>query len=260
MDQEIGKTSLLVIKNYTLPPTETLICRQYIALGRHTSLALHNFCLFVCFLFSACRKPDVMLTQISKRFSCGSTDLGLTPKPLGAMGTSQAVHFCPELCESSGKQLNKWSCSCTQINHCVQKGSRCRSCPVLQSPMFKTQAAGGPAGFQEACQEGRSYRSKFILHRPLWAPRVGFGEDFIWRGRGARPRLTAFKSLFCRHWIHMCIKIITAAYVCSFKLHSTPLIHTSGKTIGNVWLQWLQSTAWCPHSHCSHRRGLILSL
>lgn len=46
MDQEIGKTSLLVIKNDTLPPTETLICRQYIALGRHISLALHDFYLF----------------------------------------------------------------------------------------------------------------------------------------------------------------------------------------------------------------------
>lgn len=46
MDQEIGKTSLLVIKNDTLPPTETLICRQYTVLGKDISLALHNFCLF----------------------------------------------------------------------------------------------------------------------------------------------------------------------------------------------------------------------
>lgn len=88
MDQEIGKTSLLVTKHDTLPPTETLICRQYIALGRRTSLAHHDFCLFGWFLFSAYRKPNVMVTEISKRLSFGSSDLGLIPKPLHTMVTS----------------------------------------------------------------------------------------------------------------------------------------------------------------------------
>lgn len=107
MDQETGKTSSLVIKNDALPPTETLICRQYMALRRHTCLALLSFYLFGGFLFSARRKPNVMLTQIGKRLSCGSSDLGLTLKPPCAMVTSQATHFCPELYESSGKQLKK---------------------------------------------------------------------------------------------------------------------------------------------------------
>lgn len=83
MDQEIA--SLLAIKNDTLPSTETLLCRQPTALVRHTILALHNFCLLDWVLFSVCRKPDVMLTQISKRLSCGSSDLGLTLKALRAM-------------------------------------------------------------------------------------------------------------------------------------------------------------------------------
>lgn len=39
------------------------------------------------------------------------------------------------------------------------------------------------------------------------------------------------------------IKIVTAEHVCSFKLRSNLLIHTSGKTAREVWLQWLQSTA-----------------
>lgn len=103
MDQETGKTSLLVIKIDTLPPTETLICRQYMVLRRHTCLALLNFCLFGGFSFSACRKHNVMLTQIGKRHSCGSRDLGLTLKPPCAMVTSHAAHFSPELYKSSGK-------------------------------------------------------------------------------------------------------------------------------------------------------------
>lgn len=55
MDQEIGKIPLLAIKNDTLPPTENLICRQYIALSRHTSLALHSFCwVFQCMQKTLC--------------------------------------------------------------------------------------------------------------------------------------------------------------------------------------------------------------
>lgn len=88
-------------------------------------------CLFVLLLFSVCRKPNVTLTHISKRLSFGSGDLKLTPKPLHAMVTSQAVYFCPDLYEYSGKQLHKWSCSCNQIRHCVQTSPMCRLCPVL---------------------------------------------------------------------------------------------------------------------------------
>lgn len=85
-----------------------------------------------------------------------------------------------------------------------------------------------------------------MLHWPLWAPHVGLGEDFTRRRRRARPRFTVFKSLLCRDSVHTCIKFVTAAHVCSFKRHSNPLIHTGRKMVGDVWLQWSQSTALMP--------------
>jgi len=112
----------------------------------------------------------------------------------------------------------------------------------------------------DLCEEARSYGSKFMLHWPLWAPHVGLGEDFTRRGRQDRPRLTAFKSLLRREQIHTCIKIATVADVCSFKLDSSLLIHTSGETMGDVWLQRLQSTAQSPRSRRPHSRGLISPL
>lgn len=85
-----------------------------------------------------------------------------------------------------------------------------------------------------------------MLHWPFWAPHVGLGEDFTQRRRRARPRFTVFKSLLCRDSVHTCIKFVTAAHICSFKRHSNPLIHTGGKMVGDVWLQWSQSTALMP--------------
>lgn len=114
MDREIGKTSLLAIKNDTLPPTENSVCRQYIALGRHTSLALHSFC-WVFLVYS----ENIMwcLYRSARDFSCGSNDFGLTRKPLV---TSEAALFFLELRESSDKQLKKWNCSCNKSSPCVQ--------------------------------------------------------------------------------------------------------------------------------------------
>lgn len=87
MDQEIGKTSLLAIKNDTLLPTENLICREYITLGRHTNLTLHSF----CWVFSMhSENPMWCLHTTARDFSCGSSDFGLTTKPLV---TSEVAHF-----------------------------------------------------------------------------------------------------------------------------------------------------------------------
>lgn len=58
-----------------------------------------------------------MFPQISKGPSCSLGDLGLTPEPLCATVTSRAVHFCPDLCESSGQQLNNWGFPCNEIGH-----------------------------------------------------------------------------------------------------------------------------------------------
>lgn len=126
MDQEIGKTSLLAIKNDTLPPTENLVCRWYIALSRHSILAIHSFC-WGFLVHSG-------LHGTARDFSCGSSDSGLTVKSLV---TSEAAHF---FWSYVNPQISSWISGiapaikaipvCSSLVPCVQNPDCGATCEV----------------------------------------------------------------------------------------------------------------------------------
>lgn len=170
-----------------------------------------------------------MLPQVSIRPSSGFGDHGLTPELLCATATSWAVHFCPQLCQSSDGQLNSWIFPCREISHdgCVSREEPCAGPTQCCSSCIKHPGCWEGWGGCEVCEEGRRYWGRlFGLHR--WV-KLKILPSWSWWGRRARPCLNALESLFFRnlcmyrsrmHWAALCS---SCTAMCLFILVVKPL-------------------------------------